>query len=101
MRNSWGWGLPSYRQYENEDEPSRHEAPVYVPQSPSMAGRVPQSPMMGRRHSMSAVQFPETPKQRPLQSHTFISKVLKVQDRIAVSFRTFALNPYFHSFNAF
>ncbi|KAG0578552.1 hypothetical protein M758_4G028600 [Ceratodon purpureus] len=87
VRNSWGWGLPSYRQYETEDEPSRHEAPVYVPQSPSMAGRVPQSPsLMGRRHSMSAGQFPDTPKQRPLQrplqSPTFLSKVSKVQDRI-------------------
>ena len=94
MRNSWGWGLPSYRQYETEDEPSRHEAPVYVPQSPSMAGRVPQSPsLMGRRHSMSAGQFPDTPKQRPLQrpmqSPTFLSKVSKVQDRICVSSNTF------------
>lgn len=90
VRNSWGWGLPSYRQqYETEDEPSsRHEAPVYVAQSPSLSGRVPQSPMMGRRHSMSAVRMPETPKQRPLQSPTFISKVLKVQDRLSVSFNS-------------
>lgn len=105
VRNSWGWGVPSYRQYDSEDEPSRQEAPVYVPQSPSMAGRVPQSPsiagrvpqspsLIGRRHSMSAVQFPDTPKQRPMQSATFLNKVSKVQDRICVSFRAFALPPY-------
>lgn len=86
VRNSWGWGVPTYRQYENEDEPSRHETPAYVPQSPSLTGRVPQSPMMGRRHSMSAVQFPDTPKQRPAQSPVFMSKVLKVQDRLSVSY---------------
>ena len=103
VRNSWGWGLPPYRQYETEDEPSRNEAPVYVPQSPSMAGRVPQSPsLMGRRHSMSAVQFPDTPKQRPVQSPTFVTKsptflnkVSKVQERLSVSSRTSALHSYF------
>ncbi|KAG0628922.1 hypothetical protein M758_1G062800 [Ceratodon purpureus] len=94
VRSSWGWGLPSYREYEIEDEPSRHEVPVFVPQSPSMggrapqgsymAGRVPQSPSLGgRRHSMSTVHVPDTPKQRTLQSPAFVSKYLKVKDRLS------------------
>ena len=96
VRSSWGWGLPSYREYEIEDEPSRHEAPVFVPQSPAMggrapqssymAGRVPQSPSLGgRRHSMSTVHVPDMPKQRTLQSPAFVSKYLKVKDRLSVS----------------
>lgn len=93
VRSSWGWGLPSYREYETEVEPSRHEAPVFVPQSPSLAGRGPQGPsLVGRRHSMSAVHIPDTPKQRILQSPSFVSKFLKLKERISVSFRIRTLN---------
>ena len=99
VRNSWGWGLPSYREFEIEDEPKGHEAPVFVPeslsrparvpQSLSMAGRVSQSPSLGgRRHSMSTALVPDAPKQRTLQSPLFVNKFLKVKDRIAVSIRT-------------
>ncbi|XP_024370737.1 kinesin-like protein KIN-14A isoform X3 [Physcomitrium patens] len=84
LRYSWGWGVPSYREYGIEDEPSRREAPVFVPPSPSRAGRVHQSPSLaGRRHSMSAMHYPDTPKQGPSQSPSFVSKALRVKDRIS------------------
>lgn len=92
MRTSWGWGLPSYREYETGIEPSsRHEAvPVFVPQSPALAGRMPQS--LGRRHSLSAVQMPEqAPKQqRTVLSPLFVSKFLKVKERLSVSLESHA-----------
>lgn len=96
VRNSWGWGLPSYREYEIEDEPSRHEAPVFVPQSSYMAGRVPQSPSLGgRRHSMPTVHAPDTPNQKTLQSPAFVSKFLEVKERLSVSVNTCALDLFF------
>jgi hypothetical protein len=88
-RNLWSRGLPSYRQYETEDAISRYEAPVFVPQTPSVVNR--------RRHSISGVNLTDASKQRTLQPaarHATFSKVSKVKDRIAVSFRTYALNMF-------
>lgn len=83
VRNSWGNGLPSSRQYEPEDEIRRYEAPVFVPHTPSM---------VARRHSVSAVNLAETLKQRNMLPMTTFSKVSKARDRISVSFRSYALN---------
>jgi hypothetical protein len=118
VRNSWSWGLPSYKPFDTEYDIGKDDipaAPVFVPQSPSRGGMrrhddyvvpkspsrdgggrrhddipaapvfVPQSPSLGgRRHSMSAAHPPDTPRQR-MQSASFVSKVLKVKDRISVS----------------
>jgi len=81
VRNSWGKGLPSSRQYEAEDEIRRYEVPVFVPHTPSM---------VARRHSVSAVNLAETLKQRNMLPITSFSKVSKARDRISVSFRTHA-----------
>lgn len=83
VRNSWGKGLPSSRQYDSEDEIRRYEAPVFVPQAPSM---------VARRNSLSAANLAETLKQRNMLPVPNFSKGSKVRDRISVSFRTYALN---------